>query len=183
VSLDQELKDIIRDLFELMYSGWTDEDLLLRPRELRHFTRLVGTIASRNLNSYTVSGVLMNERKRGGKGSGKPRKNSASLLKLEVKASQVQITIDEFKRAVTDVFLRDHHPSGVEQLIRRCDDAMEFCKSVRDSIGMVGDIQMPDTMILRTLVSLRKAGRFRTVGQGVGNGESKEKALKEKDDR
>jgi hypothetical protein len=161
----EELRETVRDLFDLMYPGWTDEDLLYRPRDLRHFTRVVGAKIGQNPNSYTVSAALSNARKDGGNAFGKRRKSSPEILKLEIQASQVEITVDEFKKVVVDVFLRDNHPSKAEDLLHRCDAAEEFCQNVRDFLGHVDNVQIPDTMILRALNNLRKDGRFRPGSQ------------------
>ena len=160
--LNQELKEAIRNLFDLMYPGWTDEDLVARPPELRHFTRLVETLAGCDLGSYDVSGVLINGRKEGGKKFGKRRNSFADILELEVKASRVPVTVEDFRTRVMEVFLRDHDPRRVERMMRQWDQSLEFCKNVRSSFGAVRESQMPDTMILRTLVSVRKDKKRRS---------------------
>jgi len=156
-----EMKKITRDLFDVMHVGWTDEDLLLRPQELRHFVDVVNAKVGRNWNSNAIAGFLMSARKDGEKPFGKKRVNYTPILELELKASGVQLNIDEFGEMVAKVFLRDNPPSEAEGLQRHWDRAMEFCNSVRQEMGLVGNIQITDTMILRTLTRLRKAGRFR----------------------
>ena len=157
----EEMAKIVRDLFDVMYGGWTDEDLLMRPQELRHFTSVVNTKVGRNLNSNAICKFLMGARKDGDNPFGKKRVNYTPILELELKASEVKLSVDEFEEVVAKVFLRDNPPSEAERLQRDCDRAMEFCRSVRQAIGFVESILITDTMILRALTRSRKAGRFR----------------------
>jgi hypothetical protein len=154
-------QETTRYLFDVMYSGWTDEDLLLRPRELQHFTRVVSRALEQELNSYDVTRLLMAKRKKGSSPFGKKRKKFVRILDLELQAAGTNMTVDDFKGKIIEVFLRDNPPDGVEQLIRRWELAVEFCDSVRKDIGFVGNVQITDVMILRTLVRLRKSGWVR----------------------
>ena len=159
---DEEMKKIVCDLFSIMYVGWTDEDLLLRPQELRHFTDVVNAKVGRNCNSNLVCKFLMAKRKDGEGAFGKERVDYTPILELELKAAGVPMSFEEFaKKVVVKVFLRDNPPDEAERLQRYWDRAMKFCENVRQDMGRAGDVKITDTMVLRTLIKARKAGWIR----------------------
>src|SRR5262245_15331685 len=93
------LKTRARDFFESMHAGWTDEDLLLRPQEFRHFVEVFRVFSGQNLDSYEVSGLLMADRKDGGHGFGRKQrgKRYSTILKLELRASGLEIILVKFQ--------------------------------------------------------------------------------------
>lgn len=155
-----EFKRIVRETFNNMYSGWTDEDLSYRPKDILHFTKVVGAAIGRNPNSYLVMGALTNPRKDGGNAFGKKTRSSPKTLENQLKATGLDITVPKFKQVVTDLFRRDRGPDKAEEICRRPHDAIAFCDRIRAYFGLTDDVKMPDQMILRTLNQLRRAKKL-----------------------
>ena len=67
---------------------------------------------------------------------------------------EVKLSVDEFKTLLVDR-LHDLYPSfSVDELLVRPREAVEFCRSIRRTLG---NFDVPDDMILRPLLNSRKS--------------------------
>jgi hypothetical protein len=157
-----DIAKTVRDLFERMHPGWTDEDLLNRPSLNSHFCAVVRETLGEDIEDPVIGGFLMNKRKRGGHAYNKPRQGVR--LEVEMRAAGLTIERDDFCDTIADLFHGLYRNATTEEVLRRPKEGWKFCDAVRKKLKAP---KLPEHMICQTLTNLRKSGALKRRQEAV----------------
>jgi hypothetical protein len=158
-----EFRATVRAIFDMTYSGITDEDLLCDPPRAIRFckdVRRAVRAAGRDLGDHTILRTLTNLRKRGGHAFKKGRGGVPFDLAEELLAAGCRLERAEFGDRLGDVFNGLFRDKTDEDLLCRPVESAAFCRVVRRAVRSP---KLPDRVILRTLIALRKGGYARLM--------------------
>lgn len=160
----EDLPRLVRDLYESMYPGQTDEDLLNRPTEKDHFCNIIRVKFRCQESDHTITGYLINGRKRGGQPYGKP--HSGVRLELALKAAGVTLAAERFREVIADVFHGLHRGVTPEEMLRQPREGKIFCDAIRENLKSP---DLPDRLICATLGNLRREQKIERVRGAAAN--------------
>lgn len=157
---------VVEDEFSSLYGDRTDEELACDPREAIRFCGMVRhACGDPNPEDSLILRTLFNTRKRSNQDR-KPMKGERPVVRtlIELMACGSPLKPQEFKELIVNMFHAKCRAWTDETLLVNPVEAIEFCDAVRKAARTP---HAADSLILRTLTNLRKAGHLEPETAGV----------------
>ncbi len=152
----EKFKERLIDTIQEDFPGLTIDDLVCEPdRALAYCERIRDEAEAPNLHDPVILKTLMNIRRN-------------KLCPRELKIKRHRINLDralrehdcdlspkEFREDLVDAFASMYKSRTIDELLCHPREARAFCNYSRSRLGCV---ELPNSLILRTLMNVRKAG-------------------------
>lgn len=149
----EKFRDRLVDTLRNRFSGYTIDMLLCRPEKAAEFAADVISETDGKLDEFFVLHQLLNLRKRKDcptelKGSRKRQTLVAALAEYDI-----DVDAEEFRDIIANSFLAIHRDLPPDRLLCLPTEAKAYCQHLRSTFQ-----DIPDELILRTLLNIRKKG-------------------------
>ena len=138
------------------FVGMTIDDLVCSPSDAMEFCKQIRDMTEcSKLIDPVILKALMNLRRAKNMPTGLKAKREPKRLQTQLNELGCDLTADTFRERANDLFAGMYKSRTFDELACHPVQAKDLCSVLRKNLG---NSELPDSMILRTIMNVRKAG-------------------------